>query len=164
MLDGDSGPIDMNFGIATASGFRHGDIVLNDGAPEGSRTAGNRDYAVFNVRSLLQASTFQTAIARIEVASEADVQSLKAMLTEAGHVMEDWTVNLRSLCKQCSEGKPHEARDAALSPEWQAQRELGVAIGANAATDATNVFARWQDSTGGRLRSFDIVPHHQDAH
>jgi tetratricopeptide (TPR) repeat protein len=189
-LDGNSGPIDMDFGITPvrlnphgdgevvwarrvdpvrariesvpmpASGFRYGDIVLNDGAPEGTRTAGNREYAVFNVLALLQASTFETAVATIEVTSDAEVQSLDAILTHAGHVMEDWTANVRSLCKQCSEGRPHEAHDTALPSEWQAQRELGIAVFTGAPIDAPAVFRRWQDSTGAQLLSFEIVPRH----
>ena len=192
-LDGDGGPIDMDFGITPvrlnpdgdaevvwarridparariesvpipASGYRHGDIVLNDGAPEGTRTAGNEDYAVFNVLALLQASTFETAIATIEVASDADLQSLDTMLTAAGHVMEDWTANVRMLCKQCSEGRPHHAHDAELPPQWQAQRRLGVAIRADVSIDAAALFQRWQDSTGAQLLSFEIVPRRRSA-
>ncbi len=89
---------------------------------------------------------------------------LQALATEGGHVMEEWTVNVRNLCKQCSEGSPHDALDAALPSERQAQRELGVAVGANAPTDAATVFARSQDRTGARLRSSDIVPRHHGAH
>ena len=89
-LEGDSGAINMNFGIAPVrlnpdesgevvwatridpvraridnipfkeSGFKHGDIVLHDGAPVGSRKIGEKEYSVFNVLELFEKSDYTT--------------------------------------------------------------------------------------------------------
>jgi len=58
------------------SGFRWGDIVLNDGAVEGERMVNGRAYPVFNVLQRWQLSPFRTFI--LELAT-ADGEALAAL-------------------------------------------------------------------------------------
>ena len=110
-LDDASGPIQMNFGITPVrlnpdasgevvwvrridpvrgritsipfpeSGFRHGDIVLHDGAAVGYRKHGKEEYPVFNVLELFERSTFETYIARVWVEDQSDLDALDAVFS-----------------------------------------------------------------------------------
>ena len=51
------------------SGFRWGDIILNDGAPAGYRKLGEIEVAVFNCLALLQSSLYSTYIAMVDGAA-----------------------------------------------------------------------------------------------
>ena len=180
-LDGKSGPIEMNFGITPVrlnpddagevvwatridpvraridsipfkeSGFRHGDIVLHDGAPVGRRQVGDREYAVFNVLQLFEQSGYKTVAAVVELTKDTDLHVLEALLSQGSHVMEDWTVNVRMLCKQCSEGVPHEDHDGEPSAHWVSQRNLGLAI--HGGGSIQSLLDDWQEQTGARLIS-----------
>jgi tetratricopeptide (TPR) repeat protein len=135
-----------------ASGFRCGDVVLHDGAPIGERTWQGRAYPVFNVLELLDASALSTYEAEVEIGVDADLDALLDALEKAQVEHENWTATVRMLCKQCSEGTPHEHHDLLLGKEWQACHV--VAIAANDPVAAQAVLAAWK---GGRrkLRRFE---------
>lgn len=188
VLEGEAGPIDMNFGNTpvrlnpdsaaevvwarridpvrariysvpfTDSGYNYGDIVLHDGAAEGRRKVGEREYAVFNALELFEASGYSTAVAVVELTKDEDLDALEQMLDSAAHAMDDWTSNVRVLCKQCSEGVPHEHHDAPPPEAWRAERELGIAIPAG--QDVRGLFDAWQAKTGARLVSLELNPNH----
>jgi hypothetical protein len=47
---------------------------------------------------------------------------------DAGITVEDWTRTVRTICRQCSEGVPHDEHE----PEpagWDARRHLGIGAG-----------------------------------
>ncbi len=139
-----------------SSGYRAEDIVLHDGAPAGTRTSRGRDYDVFNVLQLHQPSRMTTFELEVDVESPACIEALDEALTEAkGHV-EDWTSNVRMLCKACSEGTPHEHHDQDGGKEgrWTAQRVLGATAQDEMALRAA--LARWE-APGRRLISLDAV-------
>lgn len=48
-----------------SSGFRFGDLVLNDGAPNGYRMLGQTEVALFDCLALLQPSNFSTFVAEV---------------------------------------------------------------------------------------------------
>ncbi|MEN9866828.1 MAG: hypothetical protein RL748_2418, partial [Pseudomonadota bacterium] len=131
-ISGESGPIEMNLGMVPIrlnpdgngevvwatrldpvraridsvpyleSGFRHGDVVLHDGAPVGYRELDGRQLPVFNVLELFTHSAFRTFVATIEINDEQDLDRLEHLLAGVPHEMEDWTSNVRILCKRCS--------------------------------------------------------------
>lgn len=178
-LEGESGPINMNFGMAPVrlnpddkgevvwatricpvraridnipfpeSGFRYGDIVLHDGAATGYRESRGREYPVFNVFQCVEASRYETWIAMVEIAHDDDLAQLEALFGATPHEFEDWTRNTRTLCRQCSEGRPHEQHDHDLKPDWQKERRLGLAI--QDGQDISALFATWQQQCGARL-------------
>jgi tetratricopeptide (TPR) repeat protein len=109
------------------SGFRYHDVVLNDGAPVGTRMHEGREYAVFNVLALFEQSEFATFEAEIEIGDDADLDALEHALESSGASLEDWSRNVRLLCRQCSEGHPHEQHDRDLERDPGARRVIGIA-------------------------------------
>ncbi|WP_431479475.1 tetratricopeptide repeat protein [Massilia eburnea] len=110
------------------SGFRCGDIVLHDGAGVGKRESRGREYSVFNVLELFEASKLSTFCMEVQEATEQQMATLEAAFDAAGMPFEDWTSNVRTLCKACSEGVPHEHADNDdQAPEWNPTRLVGVA-------------------------------------
>lgn len=182
-LEGDTGPINMNFGLTPVrlnpddsaevvwatridpvraiidsipykeSGFRHGDIVLHDGAAVGYRESGERKYPVFNVLERFEPSNYSTVIASVRITSDDDLEGLEELFSETPHVFEDWTMNIRTLCKQCSEGEPHDYHDEELAEEWASDRTLGIAVADGESIN--NLFDMWQSKTNGVLVTLD---------
>lgn len=109
------------------SGFRCGDVVLHDGAPIGYREVDGREHPVFNVLELFEASTLATYETEIRVRDADDVAALEALLEGAGVVAENWSRSVRFLCRQCSEGRPHEQHDNDRQVEWLDRQVLGIA-------------------------------------
>jgi hypothetical protein len=128
------------------SGFRCHDLVLHDGAPVGERLWQGREYPVFNVLALFEASQLSTIEAEVLVSSEADLDELRVVFDEHHLRHEDWTVSVRTQCRQCSEGCPHDHHDEGLSREWQNRHVLGIATGD--IEQAHTVLKRW--ATGPR--------------
>lgn len=113
-----------------ATGFRYGDVVLHDGAPVGYRLNGRgKERAVFNVLELFEPSRFSTYEVAIYVESAESLKALERLCEIAGVEIEDWTANIRNLCKACSEGRPHEGHDTDLKEpaSWSGQRRVGFA-------------------------------------
>jgi hypothetical protein len=135
-----------------ATGFRYGDIVLHDGAPVGYRlNAHGQERAVFNVLELFEPSRFCTYEASIKVGSPEDVEALEMLCDEVNITFEDWTASLRSLCKACSEGRPHEGHDQELKENlpWAPKRRIGFAALDRASLDG--VLREWAAKAGRSL-------------
>lgn len=86
------------------SGHRYGDIVLNDGAPSGSRRVGEREFAVFNQLQLWQASAYSTFEVWIETAEPDSLDALAERAHRDDAQVQDWTQSVRHLCRACSLG------------------------------------------------------------
>jgi hypothetical protein len=127
-----------------ATGFRYGDIVLHDGAPVGYRlNSSGKERPVFNVLELFEPSRFSTYEGSIEVESAEGLKELERACESAGIEIEDWTANIRSLCKACSEGRPHELHDQKLNEAaaWAPKRRVG--FGAVALESLNGVLGAW---------------------
>lgn len=111
------------------SGFCYGDIVLHDGAAVGEREVDGRVYSVFNVLELFQPSANSTFEAELRVSGSDDVDALLRRLEAADIAAEDWSRSVRTLCRQCSEGLPHEQheREAVALDEQQPIRVIAIA-------------------------------------
>ncbi len=125
------------------SGFRYGDIVLHDGAPVGSRESDGREYPVFNVLELFEASSCSTYRAEVRIERDSDAEELTQALDDAGVTHEDWTRTVRILCKQCSEGRPHEQHDRELQRDREDRHLLGLAVEDPA--EAQRIIAKWSN-------------------
>jgi hypothetical protein len=178
-IGSETGPIEMNFGITPLrlnpddsgevvwgtrvdpvraridsipykdSGFKHGDIVLHDGAAVGYRKIEDSEFPVFNVLDIFEVSSYTTVIASVKVYSDEDLKILNEFFAETKHDFEDWTTNIKPICRQCSEGKPHEHHDKGLTNEWVVERTLGLALFEGASIDG--LFEKWQKTTKGVL-------------
>ena len=135
------------------SGFRHGDMVLHDGAAVGYRKRGEDEYPVFNVLELFSPSPFTTNVATVSVESESDMDALEKAFSATQSHYEDWTRNVRTLCRACSEGRPHEQHDHELKDEWFPERRLGIAV--YPGDDIYRILEQWQKESGGRVLSVD---------
>jgi hypothetical protein len=111
------------------SRFRFGDVVLHDGAPTGTRLyAPGDERSVFNVFELFEASDFVTFDTELVVQDGGSLEALRALCAADGVELEDWTANVRMLCKACSEGRPHEQHDhVPESDAWVVERRVGLA-------------------------------------
>ena len=87
-----------------SSGHRWGDIVLHDGAENGTRTVNGSTYSVFDELERWSPSEIPTLRSDVRCASEGDAQALVDAFREARFDAEDWSSNVRRLCKACSEG------------------------------------------------------------
>jgi tetratricopeptide (TPR) repeat protein len=131
------------------SGFRYGDVVLHDGAPVGERTYEGRTYSVFNVLELFERSDYETLEAEVEIAEDDDLVVLDRLLDAKGCSFEEWSRTVRILCRQCSEGHPHETHDHELAPEWSAHRV--VAIAARPGVAVSELLVEWAHGAGRRF-------------
>jgi tetratricopeptide (TPR) repeat protein len=130
------------------SGFHYHDVVLHDGAPVGSRTHGDRKYSVFNVLELFERSDFATLEAEIEIGEDDDLVALDQLLDGNGCSFEEWSRNVRVLCRQRSEGHAHETHDRGLERAWSARRT--VAVAARPGVGVEDLIGGW--ATGGKRR------------
>lgn len=136
------------------SGYRCGDVVLHDGAAVGHRKLGDQDVPVFNVLELFDTSLHGTFEAEVRAGSQADIDALCALLEEADVDHEDWTTNIRVLCKQCSEGVPHDHHDAERNDEFADRHVLGIATDQPAVVEA--LLQRWRNANRSVVR-FELM-------
>jgi tetratricopeptide (TPR) repeat protein len=133
-----------------ASGFRAGDVVLHDGAPVGERQHNGHTYSVFNVLELFEPSANSTYEAEVLARDAADLEALTTALEAAQVDHEVWTTNVRMLCKQCSEGTPHEhVGEKDQAPAWPDSHVLGISTASP--ETARQVLERWSTGGGGFL-------------
>ncbi|WP_164275875.1 outer membrane protein assembly factor BamD [Stenotrophomonas sp. B1-1] len=134
------------------SGFRFGDIVLHDGASTGHRTYGGQDVPVFNAMQRLQRSDMATFTVFVHCDSADDVAALEAMTLPGIGMVEDWTANIRRLCRRCSYGTPHQHDNEATPDDdgsWKRERDLGIAAQGRAAVE--KLLATWTAAGPGRV-------------
>jgi len=133
-----------------ASGFRSGDVVLHDGAPVGERQHNGRSYAVFNVLELFESSANSTCEAEVRARDASDLDALITALNAAQVDHEVWTTNVRTLCKQCSEGIPHEhVGENDPAPAWPDSHVLGIST--TSPESARRVLEHWSSGETGLL-------------
>jgi hypothetical protein len=137
------------------SGYRYGDLVLNDGAPVGYRLLGDREVPVLDCLELLEPSFHSTFVAEIEMLTEADMVLLGGMADERGLAAEDWSTSVRILCKACSEGRPHAEHDQTIEPV-QGLHQVAVAAPNRAAAEA--LLGQWRErSESALILSIEMV-------
>lgn len=138
------------------SGFRYGDIVLNDGAATGYRKLEGREVSVFNCLALLTRSQFSTWVLEVEIDPESDSGTMERLLelaTECDLAAEDWSTSLRMMCKACSEGHPHD--DHEHEPEDPGLRHR-IAIAAPDSERARRLVDDWKaGATGVTIVTFE---------
>ena len=130
------------------SGRRYGEIVLHDGEPKGERMLGDEAVPVFDEIELWQASRYITFRCRVHARTMDDYDSLVRSLLKAGCMFEDMS-NVRMLCRQCSEGLPHEHHDHELPDSgWDSHRRMLIA--ARSPLRVRQVAYHWARRSGSR--------------
>jgi len=90
-----------------SSGRLYGDILINDGAPEGTRISGGQEYYVFDELGLWQRSAYSTYESEVFMPNASAMESLEERCRENDMWVEDWGT-VRTLCAACSRGNPGE--------------------------------------------------------
>ena len=132
------------------SGFAYGDVVLHDGAPMGSRLDSNgREKSVFNVLEMFEPGPFTTYLVDLVADSVERVEAFEKLCEARGLVIEDWNRSVQTICRACSEGRPHEQHDhTPVKAEWKPERQIAVA--ARDENDVSDVIEAW----GGTVTDF----------
>lgn len=86
------------------SEHRFGDLLLHDGAPNGFRKVEGKEIPVFDELQLLTVSEYGTFEVIVSGVGPEDIESLAELASEQDLAAEDWSSNLRIVCKACSEG------------------------------------------------------------
>ena len=81
------------------------------------------------------------------------MNELEKIFSATQHEFEDWTSNIRSLCRQCSEGIPHAHHDKELEKQLPLKRTLGLAIFNN--QNVIPLFDDWQKKTQAKLLTLE---------
>jgi tetratricopeptide (TPR) repeat protein len=142
------------------SGFRFGDVVLNDGASTGWRKLNDQEVPVFNCLALLQPSRFSTWVAVVDLpdtgsAVAGAVDLLGGLALERDLAAEDWSTSIQILCKACSEGKPYSDHE---HPKVEPGRHRRVAIAAQNADQAKLLLEDWRSQAGDiTVLEFDLA-------
>jgi len=119
------------------SNRRYGDILINDGAQEGTRVSGGHEYPVFDELGIWKQSAHSTFEVDLTMPNETAMENLKNMCRENGMWVEDWGA-VRMLCEACSRGNPGEH---VCTDEPTGQSRYGFA--ANSETSLRGVLQRW---------------------
>jgi hypothetical protein len=137
------------------SKHRWGDVVLNDGAPNGYRKYKGRELPVFDELELLEASLYGTFVARVALPERGDkllLELAKIAADQEGNA-EDWSTSVRILCKACSEGRPHADHDTEQAAP-DGVHLIGIA--ARDRRQATQILSAWESSSDDiRVESLD---------
>ena len=131
------------------SGHRHGDVVLHDGEPHGSRVLDGVEHPVFEEIELWQRSPRPTLSVVVRAPAAEDVDALLTDLDGAGLAGEEWTTNVRMLCAACSESSPVAAHDHTPGSSG-GDRTIGIS---GDPADVGQVLARWRAGRPGRSAS-----------
>jgi hypothetical protein len=126
-----------------ASERRFGDILINDGAEEGTRISDGREYSVFDELGLWKASPYSTFEVELVLPNNSAMGSLESQCRENGLWVEDWGT-IRILCEACSRGTPGEH---VCSNEPTGQQKYGFA--AKSESELRRVLNTWIETEDG---------------
>lgn len=127
------------------SEHRFKDLVLNDGAPNGYRMSEGREYPVLDEIQHLSSSDYRTYSIKCEPISEAHYDNLQQRCWNSDIAIENWTTEMQMLCKQCSEGRPHEIHDHDLK---KTSDEYRIAHASTSQEKLVSVLEAWSQETG----------------
>ena len=125
------------------SGHRYNDLILHDGSPNGKRILDGVEYSVFDELEIIEKSEYQTYSIGVEVESLEDITVLQDVCLDLDYGFENWTNSVRILCKQCSEGIPHEIHDKQLKRDTN---EYNLAIATSTLEELENVLEVWMQT------------------
>ncbi len=123
------------------SGHLFGDLLLHDGAPNGTRVIQGVEVPVFDALDRLQRSEYRTYILDVPGSSPEQRALLAVVAAELGTAAEDWSQSVSFLCRRCSEGRPHEHHDSDLQTE---RPELAVAAAARSEEELGRLVEEWR--------------------
>ncbi len=132
------------------SGRRYQDLLLHDGEPRGKRRYRGQLLSVFDELAVLETSPFRTWGIEVVAPSEDDLDELFRSVGDGCEAaLEDWSGSLEIMCRQCSEGVPHEHQPEP-TPPWNGERQIAIAT----VDDAVfALISKWAKSSRRRAAS-----------
>lgn len=127
------------------SGHLYGDLLLHDGAPNGTRMRNGEEIPVFDSLECLVRSEYGTYILDVPGSTEEQRALLSDVAFELNGAAEDWSQSVSFLCRSCSEGRPHERHDRELAGDRPA---LAVAAAAKTDDDVGQLIEAWRERSG----------------
>lgn len=127
------------------SKHKYGDLILNDGAPMGTRINNGKEYSVLNELQIIENSNFQTYSMVCDFQTSHYYKKLESSCLEKKIEIENWTKDIHTLCKQCSEGTPHEKHEQ--EPIFK-DKMMTIAFGSTSEVLLSDVLNDWSNSTG----------------
>jgi hypothetical protein len=122
------------------SGYRFHDIILNDGAPNGSRVDEDGEtVSVFDELAIWQASEYSTFGMKLRVPGEVAEKRLMEICREHQLGVEDWST-VRLVCKECRYGNPG-PHNCPAEPLPDGTRRFG--FGAKSREDLMSAVRQW---------------------
>ena len=119
---------------------RYGDILLNDGAENGTRTSNGHSYPVFDELAVWRESSHSTFRVTIQFSEETAEESLSELCRANDIGLEDWST-VRILCAECSRGNPG-AHECAQQPDSIDGKSYGFAATSREAL--VDILRRWK--------------------
>ena len=123
------------------SGHRYKDLILNDGSPNGKRVYEGQEYAVFDELKILEKSDYKTYSLGVSVDSFESIITLQEVCLELEYGFENWTDSIRMICKQCSEGIPHQCSE---KENLKQTNEYNLAIATQQRGELDNLLRAWK--------------------
>ena len=127
------------------SGHRWGDLLLHDGAPNGYRILNGQEVPVFDALQRIGESQHRTYILDLPGSTPEQRARIGDVASRMGGAAEDWSQSIAFLCRQCSEGRPHEEHDRALRGD---RPDLAVAAAASSEEQLTAIVEAWRGEVG----------------
>ena len=128
------------------SGHRFHDIILNDGASNGTRVDEHgREVPVFDELSIWEVSEYSTFRVNLQIPDDLAEERLVSMCRTLQLGVEDWTT-IRFICAKCSRGNPgpHECE---AEPLKDGSRRFG--FGAKKQEDLSSALQEWASANAG---------------
>jgi hypothetical protein len=144
------------------SNHRYHDIVLNDGVPNGYRNVQGKEYAVFDELGLLTHSDYQTYSVRCPAIPEEVFEDLEMRCESEDIGVENWSTQIRMICRQCSEGHPHDTHDHELEEAHSLDSFL-IGLAARSQEHLSQVLRGWSTTHGLELTDYAFYPLEEDA-
>jgi tetratricopeptide (TPR) repeat protein len=139
-----------------ASKRRFRDIVLNDGAPNGFRKVQGQNVPVFDELQLFQASEYKTFTVWVQLDDIKQLDTLESICEKNDLGFENWTTMLRHICRQCSQGTPHEVHDKSLEEKVK-NGQFQIAVAAKNESQMDFIVSEWQTQVGAEILEIERV-------
>ena len=127
------------------SRHRFRDIVLNDGAENGTRAVDGVQVPVFDELAVWRPSEYSTLRVRLRVPNDEAERQLVQICAASGIGVEDWST-LRVICAECSRGSPG-PHDCKARHSEDGTRNFGLA--AKDYEDAVRTLREWMTISEG---------------
>jgi hypothetical protein len=124
---------------------RFRDVILNDGAENGSRMLDGLKIGVFDELEVWQPSTYSTFQSELHVPDPESEEKLRKISQDHEVGVEDWST-IRMICAECSRGNPQPHECKAVRPNGERKR---FGFGAHKPEDVERVLIQWVTASRG---------------